>query len=291
MCFKKSSRKAFPIASIRRNARSLFREPSQAPVGAANGAQILIQSLNDLKNLYHIFGQLVPEDLCEDESPPKEVSCVMACSGDCVLSSWSDWSSCSHSCSSKNSEGRQSRTRTVLGLPGEAKACPAATALEEWRTCNDHPCITFYWEASPWGPCIEDSSMNLNGTGYWNGTTTCAVGVQIRKVVCMKMGVGPVIPKSSLLHKSEVILTNGDIYQNATAAGPSSAPLEPPGLTTVLGRSRSSKQRSYRGEDHQQRRQSGLCRGKDTGSSAEDLIVEEYTYRVTTGTATYGHPA
>ncbi|XP_016097128.1 thrombospondin type-1 domain-containing protein 7B-like [Sinocyclocheilus grahami] len=120
---------------------------------------------------------------------------MMACSGDCVLSSWSDWSSCSHSCSSKNSEGRQSRTRTILGLPGEAKACPAATALEEWRTCNDHPCITFYWEASPWGPCIEDSSMNLNGTGYWNGTATCAVGVQIRKVVCMKMGIGPVIPK------------------------------------------------------------------------------------------------
>lgn len=85
-----------------------------------------------------------------------------------------------------------------------AKACPAATALEEWRTCNDHPCITFYWEASPWGLCIEDSSMNLNGTGYWNGTATCAVGVQIRKVVCMKMGVGPVIPKRCLIFMYEI---------------------------------------------------------------------------------------
>ncbi|XP_052004347.1 thrombospondin type-1 domain-containing protein 7B-like [Xyrauchen texanus] len=140
-------------------------------------------------------GQLVPEELCEEETPPKEVLCEMACPGDCVLSLWSDWSSCSHSCSNKISEGRQSRTRTILGLPREAKACPAATTLEERRTCNDHPCIIFYWEASPWGPCIEDFSMNLNGSDYWNGTATCAVGVQIRKVVCMKMGAGPVIPK------------------------------------------------------------------------------------------------
>lgn len=77
----------------------------------------------------------------------------------------------------------------------EGKECPAAPALEEWRVCNDHPCIVFYWEASAWGPCIEDASMDLNGTGFWNGTPACAVGVQIRKVSCMKMNVGSVISK------------------------------------------------------------------------------------------------
>lgn len=81
----------------------------------------------------------------------------------------------------------------------EGKECPAAPALEEWRVCNDHPCMVFYWEASVWGPCIEDTSMDLNETTFWNDTAPCAVGVQSRKVSCMKMNVGPVINKRYVL--------------------------------------------------------------------------------------------
>ncbi|TRY95360.1 hypothetical protein DNTS_002845 [Danionella cerebrum] len=92
---------------------------------------------------------------------------------------------------------------------GINKTCPAAPDLEEWRSCNDHPCITFFWEVSPWGPCIEDSSMNVNGSGYWNGTATCAAGVQIRKVLCMKMGIGPVVPKSLDLSELQYIKIHG----------------------------------------------------------------------------------
>lgn len=77
----------------------------------------------------------------------------------------------------------------------EGKACPAAAALEEWRVCNDHPCMVFYWETSAWGPCFENVSMDLNVTSFWNGTPTCAVGVQIRKVSCMKVNSGHVISK------------------------------------------------------------------------------------------------
>uniref|UniRef100_A0AAY4ECW1 Thrombospondin type-1 domain-containing protein 7A n=1 Tax=Denticeps clupeoides TaxID=299321 RepID=A0AAY4ECW1_9TELE len=127
---------------------------------------------------------------------PTHVACVVACPGDCVVSSWSEWSPCSHSCSSKHAEGRQSRTRTILALPGEGgKSCPAATALEEWRACSDHPCIIFYWETSAWGACVEDPSFSLNGSSQWNGTTACAVGIQTRKVTCMKMNAGPVVSK------------------------------------------------------------------------------------------------
>ncbi|XP_041940176.1 thrombospondin type-1 domain-containing protein 7B isoform X1 [Alosa sapidissima] len=144
-------------------------------------------------------GRPVPGELCSDEPPPAQVACEGACAGGCVVGSWSPWSLCSHSCSSKTAEGRQSRTRTILALPGEGgKACPAATALEEWRSCNDHPCIVFYWEASPWEPCVEDPSAGANGTStsQWNGTASCATaGTQTRTVTCMKMNVGPVIPK------------------------------------------------------------------------------------------------
>lgn len=37
--------------------------------------------------------------------------------------------------------------------------------------------------------------MALNGTSLQNGTITCAVGVQIRKVICVKMNAGPVVNK------------------------------------------------------------------------------------------------
>ncbi|XP_034041977.1 thrombospondin type-1 domain-containing protein 7B [Thalassophryne amazonica] len=141
-------------------------------------------------------GEEVPTDHCTDDAPPQEVACEVPCPGDCVVGSWSSWSPCSHSCATKHAEGRQSRTREVLAFPGKGgKECPAAPALEEWRICNDHPCMVFFWEATAWGPCIEDSSMNLNGTSFWNGTPTCAFGVQIRKVSCVKLDVGPVLNK------------------------------------------------------------------------------------------------
>ncbi|KAM6984977.1 thrombospondin type-1 domain-containing protein 7B [Aplochiton taeniatus] len=141
-------------------------------------------------------GKGVPRAQCEDDPPPMAVLCRVACPGDCVVGTWSAWSTCSHSCTNKKAEGRQSRTRRVLALPGEGgDECPAAPALEEWRSCNDHPCIMFYWEASAWGACVEDTSEGLNGSSVGNRSTTCAVGVQSRRVHCMKMNVGQVTPK------------------------------------------------------------------------------------------------
>ncbi|XP_029967914.1 thrombospondin type-1 domain-containing protein 7B isoform X2 [Salarias fasciatus] len=141
-------------------------------------------------------GEKISDVYCADDPPPTVEACEVACSADCVVGPWSSWSPCSHSCATKTAEGRQSRTRTVLAIPGkEGKACPAGPALEEWRVCNDHPCMVFHWEALAWGPCIEDSSMDLNGTGFKNETSVCSVGLQIRKVSCIKMNSGPVISK------------------------------------------------------------------------------------------------
>ncbi|KAM4608386.1 thrombospondin type-1 domain-containing protein 7B [Polymixia lowei] len=162
------------------------------PIKGACGAGSLVQNVTCV----NAEGHEEPHAQCAGDLPGAVVSCEVACPGDCVVSSWSPWSSCSHSCVTKNAEGRQSRTRSVLALPGNGgKECPAAPVLEEWRVCNDHPCVLFYWEASPWGPCIEDASMSLNGSSFRNGTPACAVGVQIRKANCMKMNVGPVISK------------------------------------------------------------------------------------------------
>ncbi|XP_056145668.1 thrombospondin type-1 domain-containing protein 7B [Lampris incognitus] len=162
------------------------------PTQGACGPGIRVQNVTCVT----VEGTEVSSSQCVGERPPAQGSCEVACPGGCVVGPWSSWSSCSHSCAAKNAEGRQSRTRHVLALPANGgKECPTAPALEDWRVCNDHPCMVFYWEASAWGPCIEDASMNLNGTSFWNGTAACAVGVQIRKINCMKKNTGQVVSK------------------------------------------------------------------------------------------------
>lgn len=67
-------------------------------------------------------GVYVPISYCVDDPPPTEVACEVACSADCVVGPWSSWSPCSHTCATKTAEGRQSRTRIVLAIPGKGNA-------------------------------------------------------------------------------------------------------------------------------------------------------------------------
>ncbi|XP_073401660.1 thrombospondin type-1 domain-containing protein 7B isoform X1 [Dendrobates tinctorius] len=138
----------------------------------------------------------VSPERCVDE-PPVQLVCKVPCSLDCVISEWSDWSPCSRSCSTKNAEGKQSRTRSILAYPGEGgKLCPSNQALYEYRLCNDHPCSTFYWEASPWEPCAADVKITqANATIGWNNEAACGLGVQTRRVSCMKSHGGQVTSK------------------------------------------------------------------------------------------------
>ncbi|XP_061210326.1 thrombospondin type-1 domain-containing protein 7B isoform X2 [Neopsephotus bourkii] len=142
-------------------------------------------------------GEEVPHQLCSELPYPEFVACEIPCAMDCVISEWSAWSPCSHSCSSKNAEGSQSRSRSILALPAEGgKACPPDRALQEHRACNDHPCMHFFWETSPWSSCSEDVLVTaLNATINWSGEATCGVGIQTRKVFCMKSNSGQVAPK------------------------------------------------------------------------------------------------
>ncbi|NXC13134.1 THS7B protein, partial [Corythaeola cristata] len=142
-------------------------------------------------------GEEVPHHLCSELPRPEVAACEIPCATDCVISEWSLWSSCSHSCSSKNAEGSQIRSRSILALPAEGgKACPPDRALQEHRACNDHPCVHFFWETSPWSSCSEDVLVTaLNATINWSGEATCGVGIQTRKVFCMKSSSGQVTSK------------------------------------------------------------------------------------------------
>ncbi|XP_039592490.1 thrombospondin type-1 domain-containing protein 7A [Polypterus senegalus] len=142
-------------------------------------------------------GEDADRQLCRDAIYPIPIVCEVPCPKDCVLSAWSKWSSCSHTCSGKTTEGKQTRVRSILAYSGEgAVQCPNSSALQEVRNCNEHPCTVYHWQTGSWGQCIEDSSVStLNSTTSWSGAASCAVGMQTRKVICVRVNVGQVPPK------------------------------------------------------------------------------------------------
>lgn len=89
-------------------------------------------------------------------------------------------------------------SRVVCSLPG-GSSCPNASALQETRSCNEHPCVVYHWQTGAWGPCTEDTSViTLNSTrtaASGQDKTSCATGMQTRKVICVKVNVGQVPPK------------------------------------------------------------------------------------------------
>ncbi|XP_075443351.1 thrombospondin type-1 domain-containing protein 7A [Ascaphus truei] len=141
-------------------------------------------------------GEEVDRQLCRDAIYPIPIVCEVPCPKDCVLSMWSEWSSCSHTCSGKTTEGRQTRARSILAYAGDGGVqCPESNALQEIRSCNEHPCTVYHWQTGPWGQCTEDVTVSAFNSSSWNGEATCALGMQTRKVICVRVNVGQVGPK------------------------------------------------------------------------------------------------
>ncbi|XP_031134376.1 thrombospondin type-1 domain-containing protein 7A isoform X3 [Sander lucioperca] len=145
-------------------------------------------------------GEYVERQLCRDAILPMPAICEVPCPKDCALSPWTPWSLCSHTCSGKNTDGKQTRARSILAYnAGEGGIqCPNISALQEVRNCNDHPCTVYHWQTGPWGQCIEDSSIPSTNTsvGRTRGDdASCSVGMQTRKVICVRVNVGQVPPK------------------------------------------------------------------------------------------------
>ena len=59
-------------------------------------------------------GEEVGRSMCSSSPDPGPVLCEVPCSRDCVLSDWTSWSTCSQTCSSKTTEGKQMRMRSIL---------------------------------------------------------------------------------------------------------------------------------------------------------------------------------
>ncbi|XP_068190028.1 thrombospondin type-1 domain-containing protein 7A [Antennarius striatus] len=145
-------------------------------------------------------GVFVEKQLCQDAILPMPTICEVPCPKDCALSPWTPWSRCSHTCSGKNSEGKQIRARSILAYnAGEGGIqCPNTSALQEVKSCNEHPCTVYHWQTGAWGQCIEDASIPAGNAsvGRTRGSdASCSVGMQTRKVICVRVNVGQVPPK------------------------------------------------------------------------------------------------
>ncbi|KAG9345215.1 hypothetical protein JZ751_009760 [Albula glossodonta] len=150
------------------------------------------------KSHWFLQGDSVDRQLCRDAIYPVPIACEVPCPKDCVLSPWTSWSLCSHTCSGKTTEGKQMRARSILAYnAGEGGLqCPNSTALQEVRNCNDHPCTVYHWQTGSWGQCIEDTTTaGSNTTAKGAGESSCSVGMQTRKVICVRVNVGQVPPK------------------------------------------------------------------------------------------------
>ncbi|XP_052002644.1 thrombospondin type-1 domain-containing protein 7A-like [Xyrauchen texanus] len=163
-------------------------------------------------------GKEVERELCADVVYPAPVPCVVPCPKDCALSLWTTWSTCSQTCSSKTAEGKQMRTRAILAynagevttmvvawitvLEGNVSKFPelyggssCPSILQEVRNCNEHPCIVYHWQTGPWGQCVADTTASNINASFSVDKSTCAMGMQTRKVICVKVNVGQVPPK------------------------------------------------------------------------------------------------
>uniref|UniRef100_A0A8C4NEQ3 Thrombospondin, type I, domain containing 7Ba n=1 Tax=Eptatretus burgeri TaxID=7764 RepID=A0A8C4NEQ3_EPTBU len=167
--------------------------------GSSCGSGFLQQKVTCVDDL----GLEVPTTMCAEQVIPLQgKACFLPCPGQCVLAQWSPWTQCSLTCSDGENNGQQSRAREILAYPasGECVAdCPGSEALGEQRACAQHGCSIYHWDAGPWGLCASDSSSAVgNGNSAIRdvaGTETCRLhGIQSRKVICIRIGVGQVAP-------------------------------------------------------------------------------------------------
>ncbi|CAK6979365.1 thrombospondin type-1 domain-containing protein 7A, partial [Scomber scombrus] len=119
-------------------------------------------------------GEYVERQLCRDAILPMPAICEVPCPKDCALSFWTPWSLCSHTCSGKNTEGKQTRARSILAYNAGEVVCVERTQLwcpESLRPDTVRPCLL---------PCKRDCIV----TPYSDWSTcpsTCQTGGNTKK--------------------------------------------------------------------------------------------------------------
>uniref|UniRef100_A0A8D8QUS7 Thrombospondin type-1 domain-containing protein 7B n=1 Tax=Cacopsylla melanoneura TaxID=428564 RepID=A0A8D8QUS7_9HEMI len=113
-------------------------------LGCGNGQQYRSVMCIDMRT-----EQAVDNKYCDWATQPSDINnCHVACPGDCVLSSWSEWSSCLGDCSNT-----QQRTRSLLRSPSiHGAPCPHAIQTQACRV--NLTCFTYKWAVTKYSSCL-----------------------------------------------------------------------------------------------------------------------------------------
>ncbi|XP_059486112.1 thrombospondin type-1 domain-containing protein 7B-like isoform X2 [Neocloeon triangulifer] len=146
-----------------------------------------------------IDGVALDDFICakQELKPPVEELCLQPCPFDCVLSPWSQWSTCSHPCSSNRQGALRQRNRTVVAPSGPGgHPCPDPDEMLQIEACNLHSCHGYSWFTMPWQKCeLQNSTSTLNTVLQQSPTfnnelgedeSICGRGIQKRDVWCME---------------------------------------------------------------------------------------------------------
>ncbi|XP_075225413.1 thrombospondin type-1 domain-containing protein 7A-like [Lycorma delicatula] len=115
-------------------------------------------------------GEEVGDEYCDWTTQPADINaCHVACPGDCVLSSWSEWSLCPKGCAGSS---QQQRTRSLLRAAANNGAnCPH---MIQTQACQlNVTCFTYHWAMTPFSSCLP-----LGGSPCGEGMTTRAIFCQ-----------------------------------------------------------------------------------------------------------------
>ena len=111
----------------------------------------------------------------------------------CVMGSWTNWSSCSRSDGRTCGPGKQTRTRTVLQNERNGGLCPDRNNTTEEKTCDLGACPT--QDTQDTTPATNNVDCSL---GDWGECSkTCGGGVRTRPILANKQGSGRACPPTS----------------------------------------------------------------------------------------------
>ncbi|XP_076158659.1 thrombospondin type-1 domain-containing protein 7B [Alosa pseudoharengus] len=112
--------------------------------------------------------ELVEMSLCAERGPSEKliITCEVSCPVNCLVSAWSPWSECSHTC---GNQSQMLRSRMVVQEAGDGGlSCPAH--LSQTKPCPIMPCYS--WLLGDWSPCQIEGAE-------------CGEGVKVRNLTCV----------------------------------------------------------------------------------------------------------
>ncbi|XP_062869505.1 thrombospondin type-1 domain-containing protein 7B [Trichomycterus rosablanca] len=114
-----------------------------------------------LLNCVSSDGKLVELSMCKEWGPSRgklSAPCEVSCPVDCLLSDWSLWSECSHTC---GAQSHMTRSRLVL-QQAEESGRPCPSQLSQTKPCPIRPC--YGWRLGEWSTCRVEGAECGDGT-------------------------------------------------------------------------------------------------------------------------------